>query len=114
MYNLTPCRVLDTREPSGSPPFAGSRDIAVGLSGCGTPVSAKAYVFNATVVPATGLSYLTLWPQGTAQPFVSTLNDLDGSITNNMAIVPTNNGSISAFATDSTHLVMDIFGYYAP
>ena len=114
LYNLTPCRVLDTRESIGSLPLVGIREINVALSGCGAPETAKAYVFNATVVPTNGLLYLTLWPHGTDQPFVSTLNDLDGSITNNMAIVPTNNGSIGAFAFDSTHLIMDIFGYFAP
>jgi len=31
-----------------------------------------------------------------------------------MAIIPTTNGTISAFATDPTHLVLDIFAYFAP
>jgi len=31
-----------------------------------------------------------------------------------MAVVPTSNGSISAFVTNPTHLVLDIFGYFAP
>jgi hypothetical protein len=31
-----------------------------------------------------------------------------------MAIVPTTNGSVSAFATDWTHLVLDISAYFAP
>ena len=38
------------------------------------------------------LGYLTLWPDGEPKPLVSTLNALDGSITNNMAIVPSMNG----------------------
>ena len=37
-----------------------------------------------------------------------------GAITSNLAIVPTNNGSISAFAFNPTHLVLDISGYFAP
>jgi hypothetical protein len=71
-------------------------------------------VLNATVVPPGSLGYLTLWPQGAVQPFVSTLNAVDGFVTSNMAIVPTTNGSVSAFATNSTHLVLDISGYFAP
>src|ERR1035441_9456128 len=35
-------------------------------------------------------------------------------ITSNMAIVPTLNGSIDAFATSPTNLVADIFSYFAP
>ncbi|HEV3042014.1 MAG TPA: carboxypeptidase regulatory-like domain-containing protein [Candidatus Angelobacter sp.] len=114
LYNLPPCRVVDTRIPAGSPPFKGTRDVNVAASGCGAPVSAQAYVVNATVVPSGVLGYLTLWPQGAPQPLVSTLNANDGAITSNMAIVPTSNGSISAFAQDPTQLVVDLFGYFAP
>ena len=114
LYNLPPCRVLDTRLPSGTLPFSGARDVNVGASGCGPPPSAPAYVFNATVVPPGAFSYLTLWPQGQPQPTVATLNASDGAITSNMAIVPARNGSISVFALDPTHLVLDIFGYFGP
>ena len=81
---------------------------------CGVSSLAQAYVFNATVVPVAALGYLTLWPDGENQPVVSTLNAADGSITNNMAIVPTNNGSIDAFATNLTQLVLDISSYFVP
>jgi hypothetical protein len=63
-------------------------------------------------VPPARMGFLTLWPQGLARPLASTLNALDGAITSNMAIVPTLNGSISVFASDPTHLVMDINGYF--
>jgi hypothetical protein len=43
---------------------------------------------------------------------VSTLNSFDGAITSNMAIVPTTTGPISVYATNLTHLVLDIFGYF--
>ncbi len=56
-------------------------------------------MFNATVVPQGGLGFLTLWPQGIAQPLVSTLNAIDGAVTSNMAIVPTTNGEIQAAST---------------
>jgi len=114
LYNLQPCRVTDTRNPAGSPPFNGAIDIDPTASGCGTLSTAQAYVFNATVVPPGPLGYLTLWPQGTVQPLVASLNATEGAITGNMAIVPTGNGSISAFGSQPTHLVLDIFGYFAP
>jgi hypothetical protein len=114
LYNLAPCRVLDTRQPPGSQPFSGEKDVNVMGSGCGAPATAQAYVFNATVVPPGSLGYLTLWPQGAPQPVVSTLNALDGAITSNMAILPTANGSIAAFSSNLAHLVLDIFGYFAP
>ena len=36
-----------------------------------------------------------MWPQGLPQPLAAMLNASDGAITNNMAIMPTKNGSIS-------------------
>jgi hypothetical protein len=114
LYDLTPCRVLDTRNPPGTPPFQGTLNVNVEGSSCGAPAVAQAYVLNATVVPPALLSYLTLWPQGVTQPLVSTLNAYEGTVTSNMAIVPTTNGSISAFVTDPTQLILDISGYFAP
>jgi hypothetical protein len=114
LFALTPCRVLDTRNSPGRPPSAGSIDVSVMLSGCGAPATAQSYVLNATVVPPGGLGFLTLWPQGTTQPLVSTLNANDGSVTSNMAIVPTTNGLISSFASNPVDLVLDISGYFAP
>ena len=86
----------------------------VGAAPCGAPPTALSYVFNATVVPPSGLGFLTLWPQGATQPLVSTLNADDGTVTSNMAIVPTSNGSVSAFGSQTTQLVLDVFGYFAP
>jgi hypothetical protein len=112
LYSLAPCRVLDTRQGGGA--FSGELTVDVVGSVCAPPATAQAYVFNATVVPQGALGYLTLWPDGDQQPVVSTLNALDGIITSNMAIVPTTNGSIDAFASGTTQLVLDISAYFAP
>ncbi len=117
LYNLTPCRVLDTRQLSDTQtttPFGGELDESVQAGACGVPVGAQAYVLNATVVPSVPLGFLTLWPQGTTQPLVATLSALDQSVTSNLAIVPTTNGSIATFASNPTQLIMDLFGYFAP
>jgi hypothetical protein len=123
---LTPCRVLDTRNATGSPlqldplalatnaPINGTLTVNVAGSGCGAPTSAQAYVLNVTVVPPGALGYITLWPNGSAQPLVSTLNASDGAVTSNLAIVPTTNGSINVFTSNPTQLIFDIFGYLAP
>jgi hypothetical protein len=66
LYTLTPCRVLDTRQPPGSPPFIEQLDVNVLGSECGGTPAAQAYVFNATVVPPASFGFLTLWPQGIA------------------------------------------------
>jgi hypothetical protein len=114
LYNVAPCRVLDTRLPAGSLPFTGTRDVNVAASPCGVAATAQAYVFSATVVPPGPLGFLTMWPQGQQQPPTATLNAGDGAVTSNMAIIPTNNGSVSAFALSPTHLVLDVFAYFAP
>ncbi len=114
LYNVQPCRVLDTRNPQGSQPSSGTINVSVAASACAVPSTAQAYVFNATVVPSGALGYLTLWPQGASQPAVSTLNSLDGTIVSNMAIVPTTNGLINAFLSNPTYLILDISGYFAP
>lgn len=44
--------------------------------------------------------------RGGPQRVVSTLNAIDGAITSNMAIVPTTNGSVSAFGSGTTHLFL--------
>jgi hypothetical protein len=113
-HTLLPCRVLDTRNPPGVQPFKGEFDINVFFQGCAAPLTAQAYVVNATVVPPQPLDYLTLWKQGDPQPLVSTLNASDAAITSNMAIVPVNNGFISTFLPQPSHLVLDISGYFAP
>jgi len=111
-YPAAPCRALDTRN-SGQP-FQDEMTVNLVGSPCAPPISAAAYVFNATVVPQGFLDFLTLWPDGQMRPFASTLNAYDGQITSNMAIIPTTNGSIDAYATQLTHLIMDISGYFAP
>jgi hypothetical protein len=86
LYTVAPCRVVDTW----------------------LPVAAQAFVFNATVVPPELLGFITMWP------LAATLNAYDGAVTNNMAIVPTTTGSVSVFLPAATHLVLDLFGYFAP
>jgi len=118
LYPLTPCRVLDTRQVGNGQPFVGDwnppNGVDVLTSQCAPPGSAKGFVFNATVVPSGSMPYLTLWPHGEQQPTASTLNAYDGFITSNMAIVPTNDGSIDAYAAGLTQLILDISGYFAP
>jgi hypothetical protein len=112
LYTTTPCRVLDTRTGSGA--FNGALGVDVVNSSCAPSSMAQAYVLNATVVPTSSLGSLTLWPAGETQPVVSTLNANDGAVTSNMGIVPTVNGSIDAFSSSSTQLILDISSYFAP
>lgn len=121
-YPLTPCRIADTRHvngPLGGPSLVGGqeRDFPVLQSSCGLPQSgAAAYSLNFTVIPKTsrGVSYLTVWPQGTGRPLVSTLNDPTGTVVANAAIVPAGtDGGVATYSSDDTDLVIDVDGYFA-
>jgi hypothetical protein len=107
-YPATPCRAL------GAPQVYQTVTVDVIGSSCAPPSTAEAYVLNATVVPQTMLGYLTMWPDNANQPIASTLNSLDGSITSNMAIVPTTDGKINAYVKDPTTLILDYSGFFAP
>src|SRR5216684_3851150 len=119
-YPLTPCRLVDTRlaaGPLGGPSLAASapRTFPVLSSSCNVPVTAQAYSLNFTSVPKGSLGFLTTWPAGQTQPLVSTLNAPTGAVTANAAILPAGaNGDIAVFATNSSDLVIDIDGYFAP
>ena len=113
LYNVSPCRALDTRQPAGAQPISGTLALDVVTAPCGVPAVAQAYILTVTAVPVGALGYLTLWPQGQAQPLVATLNAVDGVVTSNLAVVPTVNGLISAFPSNPSHLVFDVFGYFA-
>ncbi len=119
-FAVTPCRLLDTRNATGEfggPVLAASqvRSYRLPLSTCNLSGTAAAYSLNATVVPTTGLGYLTLWPTGTAQPLVSTLNAVGDAIVANAAIVPAGTaGGVSSFVTNETALILDTNGYFAP
>jgi hypothetical protein len=83
-------------------------------SACNIPTTAWGYSLNVTVVPHNTLSYLTVFPFGNPQPYVSTMNS-DGRIKANAAIVPAGfSGGVSFYATDDTDLVVDINGYFLP
>ena len=112
LYALVPCRALDTRSTTGV--FSGTITAPMSGSLCALTSSAHAYVLNATVLPQRSLGYLTLWPTGQTQPTTSTLNAYDGAVTSNMAIVLGGAGSVNAYASDLTNLILDISSYFGP
>jgi hypothetical protein len=138
---VTPCRLVDTRgvpagfnglSPFSGPSFAPSSTVTFPVQSaaeamadttptpCGTiPSIAQAYSFNITVIPKTsgGVAFLSIWPAGSPQPAVSTINDGQGEIIANAAIVPagTPSGGITVFNSGpaATDLIIDMNGFYA-
>ena len=137
---ITPCRLVDTRGASagfnGIAPFSGP-SISAGATltipvqsttesttntepaPCGViPTIAQAYSFNLTVVPTAGgaVDYVSLWPSNYERPYVSTLDDPQGAIVSNAAIVPAGNptGGINVFSFGPavTDVIIDMNGYF--
>jgi hypothetical protein len=118
---VTPCRVVDTRNPAG--PYGGPalatnvvRMFDIDNGPCpGIPAGADAYSLNfgGILPPADG--FLTAWPTGISQPVVSQLNLVGGEVVANAAIVPAGtNGSINVLVNiGPTHVYIDINGYFS-
>jgi hypothetical protein len=138
---ITPCRLVDTRgvaagfnglTPFSGPSLAPSTTTTFPVQSaaeatadttptpCGTiPSIAQAYSFNITAIPKTsgGIAFVTIWPSGGAQPAVSTINDGQGVILANAAIVPagTPSGGVNVINSGpaTMDLIIDMNGYYA-
>ena len=122
---VPPCRLVDTRpQNGGGGPIQGGTfetfnlpQLAKQSKGCPTLdlSTAATYSLNVTVAPPGSLGYLTIWPAGQIQPLVSTLNSPDGRVKANAAIVPAGaNGAVSVYVSDTSNVVLDIDGYFAP
>ncbi len=116
---LTPCRVVDTRNsngPLGGPPIQGGtfRGFPLPSGQCNIPASAGAYLLNVIVVPSGRLSYLSVFPTGENRGVTTTMNSVDGRVKADAVTVPAGtNGSVDIYASDTTNVVVDVYGYYA-
>ena len=114
---VAPCRLIDTRQTGGPIQGGSFRTFPIPLEGgCNIPATAAAYSLNVTVVPIGRLGYLTMWPAGIdLRPVVSTLNATDGRVKADAAIVPAGtSGGVNVYVTDTTNVILDINGYFAP
>jgi hypothetical protein len=116
-----PVRLLETRAGQsvgcfkpGTPIPSGVAQIQQGNNTCGIPASAQALVGNATTVTPAGPGFLTLFPNGAAQPTVAASNFNGGDVVNGPFTVGLGNGgSFKIFASTGTELVIDVLGYYS-
>ncbi|MGH9854235.1 MAG: hypothetical protein ACREBD_30700, partial [Blastocatellia bacterium] len=79
------------------------------------PANAAAITGNITTVQSGG-GYLTLYPSDAAQPLVANSNYDPNEILNNVFTVGLGgaDGAFNIFVTSTTHIVVDVTGYYAP
>jgi hypothetical protein len=116
-YTLPPCRLADTRTPTGGPALQPGTVRTFQAAGiCGVPATAKAVAVNLTVTqPATG-GYLTLAPAGPPAPLASSINFQTGQTLANNAVLPLGDGTgviqVRTVAGGTVQLVLDVSGYF--
>ncbi len=127
---LSPSRICDTRAAQAGVVaanecnHAGTGTGTLGTAGAslvqvsgvgGVPASGVlAVVANVTVTNTTGASYLTVWPDGTAQPNASDLNWVAGETVPNLVVVELgSDGAVDIYNySGSTDVIVDVEGYY--
>ena len=111
-YTVTPCRVADTRDSTGSPALVANavRTFQVAFN-CGIPSSAKAVAVNLAVVTPSSAGDLRVYPTGGTAPLASAINFRAGVVRANNAIVPVSVGGQISVQCDmpsgSTHFFFD-------
>ncbi len=121
---LTPARLLDTRSANatvdgvssgGGPVAAGSVTKVPVLGRGGVPASGvSSVVLNVTVVDGRGPGFVTVWPSGENRPNASNVNFVSGQTIPNSVIAKVgSDGSISIFASEGAHLLVDVSGWFA-
>ena len=110
---VTPARLVDTRATGGSLGPASRMDLQV-TGVAGIPADAKAVALNVTAVNAAGVTYVSAWPAGRPRPNSSVLNTQGGRTTAAAAVVGVGGqGRVSLYNdARSTHLVVDVTGYF--
>jgi len=122
-YAVTPCRLVDTRVSPGTPIASGAVFSFRVIGICGVPRNATAAFITVTAVSPTDGGFIVVYPNPGYPPLSSLVNVNPGE----RALA---NGTIAALGTDpvlqmnatygtccghgSTHLVVDVMGYYTP
>jgi uncharacterized repeat protein (TIGR01451 family) len=116
-FTVTPCRLVDTRGPNGpvgGPALVQGQERTFALAGlCDLPANAAAVALNVAVTGTGGAGFATLWPDGAVAPATSTINFSAGQARANNTVVKLSlAGLLRVVATASTHLVIDVTGYF--
>jgi len=111
---VDPVRLLDTRVGGGPGPGPGDT-VQVQVTGSVVPVGASAVVLNVVGTEARADGFLTVYPPGEAQPLAANQNLTRGQTRGNLVTVKIGAaGRVNVFTQSGAHVVVDVFGYYAP
>jgi hypothetical protein len=122
--SLVPARLLETRaglptvdgQFQGGGPVGRGSTLTLTVNGRGgVPGNADSVVLNVTATEAAGPGFITVYPCGQPQPVASSLNYSTGQTVPNSVIAKVgSNGSVCLFASEATHLIADVAGYFPP
>jgi Glycoside hydrolase family 44 len=122
LYTLPPCRLVDTRNPTGTlggPALAGSVTRTFPLAGiCGVPASARAVSLNVTVTGSATAGDLKLFAGGLPTPTATTIHFSAGRTRANNAVLGVSADGTAALTAEpelalgaTTHFILDVNGY---
>ena len=74
--------------------------------------SASVVVLNVTATGGWARGYVTAYPCGLGRPLASSLNFAPGETVANAAVIPVGAGGVCFFASEATHLVVDLDGAF--
>jgi peptidyl-Asp metalloendopeptidase len=115
-FTLTPCRLLDTRQPGQGPALApGVPRTLVTAGSCGIPPEAAALVLNVTVTRPTSPGFVALLPGRPAPLSTSTINFWVGQTRANnaiLAVAADGLGTINLQGNATVDVILDVSGYF--
>ncbi len=120
-YPVAPCRVLDTRDASGSTlgqPLAGDGTLGIDVAGtCGVSPTAKAVAANVTVTQPAGSGYIVVFPGDEPEPVTSTVHFSAGRTRASnthlkLSMSDLDDISIKNASPGPVHVILDVSGYY--
>ncbi len=123
---VRPLRTLDTRPGQGNcdnlgAPIPGGSSIAapgwLTCEGITIPNTARAVLGNVTIINSTSFyGFLTLYPDGVAQPLTANMIYFPGAVLSNAFVVGVNagTGQYRIFGERTIDVIVDASGYFAP
>ena len=119
-YTVTPCRVLDTRNPTGplgGPAMVANADRAFTVTGqCGIPATARAISANVTITQPSSVGDLRLSAAGGVLSLTSSINYRAGQTRANAAVIPLGAaGALSVHCdqpSGTVQFIIDVNGYF--
>jgi hypothetical protein len=122
---ITPHRLIDTRLQATAAASAlglstetivpAGTSISVKVTGGEVPETALAVALNVTAVDGQLPGFLTVFPDGAAQPGTSSVNFPPGSASPNTVVAKVGTGGrIRVFASASVNVIVDVFGWFGP